>query len=103
MCKFLYSEIVGEYEKNTGLVIVEEFCYCYIDLMVVLSVIVVGYVFFFWGKNVEDVVYNVVVLEEIFVMVFVICLFNSGIKIQFELFDKYYLCKYGVNVYYGQR
>lgn len=81
MCKFLYSEIVGEYEKNTGLVIVEEFCYCYIDLMVVLSVIVVGYVFFFWGKNVEDVVYNVVVLEEIFVMVFVICLFNSGIKI----------------------
>ncbi|EGR0081171.1 L-ribulose-5-phosphate 4-epimerase [Vibrio vulnificus] len=101
--KLSQSEIAQEYEKNTGLVIVEEFRHRRIDPMAVPSVIVAGHAPFSWGSNADDAVHNAVVLEEISAMALATRSLNSGIKIQPELSDKHYLRKHGENAYYGQR
>ncbi|MDV7105757.1 L-ribulose-5-phosphate 4-epimerase [Vibrio sp. TH_r3] len=97
------SEITDEYEKNTGLVIIEEFSRRGIEPMAVPSVIVAGHAPFSWGKNANDAVHNAVVLEEISAMALSTRALNSGIKIQPELSNKHYLRKHGDNAYYGQR
>lgn len=101
--KLSYDEISGAYEKNTGLVIIEEFKQRGIKPMAVPSVVVAGHAPFSWGKNANDAVHNAVVLEEISAMALATRSLNSGIKIQPELSDKHYLRKHGENAYYGQR
>ncbi|WP_261824272.1 L-ribulose-5-phosphate 4-epimerase [Vibrio neonatus] len=96
------TEIAQEYERNTGLVIVEEFSQRRIDPMAVPSAIVAGHAPFSWGKNAKDAVHNAVVLEEISAMALATRALNSGIKLQPELSDKHYLRKHGENAYYGQ-
>ncbi|MPW35094.1 L-ribulose-5-phosphate 4-epimerase [Vibrio sp. B1Z05] len=96
------TEIAQEYERNTGLVIVEEFSQRRIDPMAVPSAIVAGHAPFSWGKNANDAVHNAVVLEEISAMALATRALNSGIKLQPELSDKHYLRKHGENAYYGQ-
>ncbi|MCW8346889.1 L-ribulose-5-phosphate 4-epimerase [Vibrio sp. ZSDZ65] len=100
--KLSSREIAGEYEKNTGLVIVEEFQQRRIQAMSIPSVIVAGHAPFSWGKDASDAVHNAVVLEEISAMALATRSLNSGIKIQPELSDKHYLRKHGENAYYGQ-
>ena len=101
--KLSHDESSGAYEKNTGLVIIEEFKQRGIKPMAVPSVIVAGHAPFSWGKNANDAVHNAVVLEEISAMALATRSLNSGIKIQPELSDKHYLRKHGENAYYGQR
>ena len=101
--KLSCDEIAGQYEKNTGLVIIEEFKHRRIDSMAVPSVIVAGHAPFSWGKDANDAVHNAVVLEEISAMALATRSLNSGIKIQPELSDKHYQRKHGDNAYYGQR
>ncbi|OXX54391.1 L-ribulose-5-phosphate 4-epimerase [Vibrio sp. V12_P9A6T4] len=101
--KLSCDEIAGQYEKNTGLVIIEEFKHRRIDPMAVPSVIVAGHAPFSWGKDANDAVHNAVVLEEISAMALATRSLNSGIKIQPELSDKHYQRKHGDNAYYGQR
>ncbi|ASU24411.1 L-ribulose-5-phosphate 4-epimerase AraD [Vibrio qinghaiensis] len=101
--KLSCDEIAGQYEKNTGLVIIEEFTHRRIDPMAVPSVIVAGHAPFSWGKDAKDAVHNAVVLEEISAMALATRSLNSGIKIQPELSDKHYQRKHGDNAYYGQR
>ena len=96
-------EIADQYEKNTGLVIIEEFTKRGIDPMAVPSVIVLGHAPFSWGKNAKDAVHNAVVLEEVSAMALATRTLNSGIKIQPELSDKHYLRKHGEHAYYGQQ
>jgi L-ribulose-5-phosphate 4-epimerase len=96
------NEITQDYEKNTGLVIVEEFALRHIDPMSVPSVIVAGHAPFSWGKDAGDAVHNAVVLEEVAAMAIATRALNSDIKIQQELSDKHYLRKHGANAYYGQ-
>ncbi|MGO1296748.1 MAG: L-ribulose-5-phosphate 4-epimerase [Vibrio sp.] len=95
-------EIADQYEKNTGLVIIEEFTKRCIDPIAVPSVIVVGHAPFSWGKDAKDAVHNAVVLEEVSAMALATRSLNSSIKIQPELSDKHYLRKHGENAYYGQ-
>ncbi|MFV0576445.1 MAG: L-ribulose-5-phosphate 4-epimerase [Vibrio sp.] len=97
------DEITTEYEKNTGLVIVEEFQKRVVDPMAVPSAIITGHAPFSWGKNANDAVHNAVVLEEISAMALATRFLNPSIKIQPELSDKHYLRKHGENAYYGQR
>ncbi|MGF1830906.1 L-ribulose-5-phosphate 4-epimerase [Photobacterium angustum] len=98
-----HQEISGEYERNTGLVIIEEFQHRDIDPKAVPSVIVSGHAPFSWGNSALDAVHNAVVLEEVAAMALATRSLNSGIKIQQELSDKHYLRKHGKNAYYGQR
>lgn len=96
------DEIETEYERNTGLVIIEEFANRRIEPLAVPSVVVSGHGPFSWGKDAFDAVHNAVVLEEVAAMAIETRALNCGIKIQPELSDKHYLRKHGANAYYGQ-
>lgn len=95
------AEIAGEYEKETGTVIIEAFQD--IDAAQVPAVLVKNHGPFAWGKDPMDAVHNAVVLEEICFMNLQAKLLNpaAGAMPQ-ELLDKHYLRKHGKNAYYGQ-
>lgn len=97
------NEIATDYEKNTGLVIIEEFKRRQLDPSAVPGVVVSGHAPFSWGKDCFDAVHNAVVLEEVASMAISTRLLNPTIHIQQELSDKHYFRKHGANAYYGQK
>ena len=95
------AEINGEYEKETGHVIVETFKH--LDPLMVPSVLVHSHAPFNWGKDPEEAVRNAVVLEEVAKMALRTYQINGDTKdMQQTLLDKHYLRKHGKNAYYGQ-
>ena len=95
------QEIKGEYEKETGSVIIETFKN--IDPLTIPAVLVKSHGPFAWGKDASEAVHNAVVLEEVAFMNCHAMTLNSNIqKMQMELLDKHYLRKHGKNAYYGQ-
>ena len=97
------SEINTDYEKNTGLVIIEEFKRRCIDPTAMPAAVISGHAPFCWGKNASDAVHNAVVLEEVSMMAISTRQLNKTIKIQQTLSDKHYFRKHGANAYYGQK
>ena len=96
------AEIAGEYEKETGNVIVETFCGC--DAAQIPAVLVHSHGPFTWGKDAHEAVHNAVVLEEVAFMNYHSLQLNERqTRMQQELLDKHYLRKHGKNAYYGQR
>ena len=96
------EEIGGEYEKETGSVIIETFKGT--DPMSIPAVLVKSHGPFAWGKDADEAVHNAVVLEEVCNMNFHAMMINPDAKrIQQELLDKHYLRKHGKNAYYGQK
>ncbi len=99
--KMTPAEIAGEYEKETGNVIIETFKG--IDPMSIPAVLVMSHGPFTWGKNAADAVHNAVVLEEAAFMNYHAQSMSPGIgPMQQELLDRHYLRKHGKNAYYGQ-
>ena len=97
------EEIAGEYEKETGSVIIETFRSRQIDLAQVPAVLVASHGPFTWGKDAMEAVHNAVVLEELAFMAFHAMQLDPDIPLmQQELLDKHYLRKHGKNAYYGQ-
>ncbi len=95
------EEIAGEYEKETGNVIVETFQK--MDPAAIPAVLVHSHGPFTWGKDAAEAVHNAVVLEEIAFMNFHALQLNPAqTRMQQELLDKHYLRKHGANAYYGQ-
>ena len=95
------EEIAGEYEKETGNVIVETFQK--MDPAAIPAVLVHSHGPFTWGKDAAEAVHNAVVLEEIAFMNFHALRLNPAqTRMQQELLDKHYLRKHGANAYYGQ-
>lgn len=102
--KMTESEIKGEYEKETGNVIIETFDQRKIEVKYVPAVLVHSHGPFTWGKNANEAVHNTVVLEEVAKMALHTELLNKNIKdMQQELLDKHFLRKHGENAYYGQK
>ena len=98
------EEINGEYEKETGKVIVETFKERKIEANYVPGVLVNSHGPFTWGKTPEEAVHNSVVLEEIGKMAASMEMFNKQTQsMQQELLDKHFLRKHGKNAYYGQK
>lgn len=98
------EEIENEYEKNTGLVIIETLKNKNIDPMSIPGIIVASHGPFAWGKSAEDAVYNAVVLEEVAKMAYRTVLLNPNIEeVEQYLLDKHYFRKHGKNAYYGQK
>ena len=95
------EEIAGEYEKETGKVIIETFACT--DPAAVPGVVVHSHGPFAWGKGALEAVHNAVVMEEVAFMDWHTMMLNpdSG-HMQQELLDKHYLRKHGKNAYYGQ-
>lgn len=97
------DEIQGDYEKETGRVIVETFKT--IKPMDIPAVLVKEHGPFTWGKNPRDAVYHSVVLEEIAKMAVKTLAIQSecvGHNMKQDLLDKHFLRKHGNNAYYGQ-
>lgn len=95
------EEIAGEYEKETGNVIVETFQK--LDPTAIPAVLVHSHGPFTWGKDAAEAVHNAVVLEEIAFMNFHALQLNPAqTRMQQELLDKHYLRKHGAKAYYGQ-
>lgn len=95
------DEIGGEYEKETGSVIIETFEGT--DPMTVPAVLVKNHGPFTWGKNAMEAVHNAVVLEEVAFMNFHAALIDpSAGAMSPALLDRHYLRKHGKDAYYGQ-
>jgi len=99
--KMTPQEIAGEYEKETGNVIIETFRGR--SAGDIPAVLVNSHGPFAWGKDPHNAVHNAVVLEELAFMAFHTQALNPGCgPMQQELLDKHYLRKHGKNAYYGQ-
>jgi L-ribulose-5-phosphate 4-epimerase len=95
------SEIKGEYEKNTGKVIIETFKD--LDPAAVPGVLVSNHGPFAWGTDAMNAVHNAVVMEEIAFMNYHAMTLNPQASIASQaLLDKHYYRKHGKNAYYGQ-
>jgi L-ribulose-5-phosphate 4-epimerase len=95
-------EIKGDYEANTGRVIVETFKK--LDPMQHPAVLVANHGPFAWGTSVEDAVHNAVVLEFIAQLAAETLRLNPKIRpMQPALLDKHFLRKHGPKAYYGQK
>ena len=94
------DEIRGEYEAETGNVIVETFRD--IDPSDVPAVLVAGHGPFSWGKDADESVYHAAVLEYVSEMAYHNLQLRHERPMQQELMDKHYLRKHGKNAYYGQ-
>ena len=95
------EEIKGEYEKETGKVIIETFRD--INPEEIPAVLVHSHGPFTWGKDASEAVHNAVVLEEVAFMNFHSLMINpEQTRMQQVLLDKHYLRKHGKNAYYGQ-
>ena len=101
--KMTPAEIGGEYELETGNVIIETFQKGKIDPEQVPAVLVHSHGPFTWGTDPFNAVHNAVVLEEVAFMAFHAMALTPGLPpMQQELLDKHYLRKHGPGAYYGQ-
>lgn len=98
------EEVKSEYERNTGLVIVETFKSNNINPMYVPGVLCKNHGPFTWGKNAAEAVHNAVVLEEIAKMNLMTEQLNrNAAPAPKYIQDKHFLRKHGPNAYYGQK
>ncbi len=94
------KEISGEYELETGKVIVE----CCKEYANIPAALVRNHAPFVWGKDGMEAVHNSVVLEELSAMAWLTLSLNPKVQnMSQELLDKHYLRKHGANAYYGQK
>jgi L-ribulose-5-phosphate 4-epimerase len=98
--KMTEQEIKGEYELETGKVIIETFQNINPDQ--VPGVLVNNHGPFNWGTDAHNAVHNAVVLEEVAKMTFRSLQLNPETTMDQVLLDKHFLRKHGANAYYGQ-
>ena len=99
------EEINGDYELNTGKVIVETLNNLKIDPLNIPAVLVCKHGPFTWGITPQKAVENALVLEECAYMSY-ICKVMTSKKVEEApqtLLDKHYFRKHGKNAYYGQK
>ena len=107
------AEVFGEYEKETGNVIVERFQGMNPDDTP--AVLVRNHGPFTWGKDADNAVHNAVVLEQVAKMAAIsmsvhtssqlkgVIIPNFVPKMNKLLIEKHYSRKHGPNAYYGQK
>ena len=98
--KMTKAEIEGQYELETGKVIVETFKDLNPDQ--IPGVLVNNHGPFAWGKSAGDAVHNAVVMEEVAKMAFRSFYLNPKTEMDKALLDKHFLRKHGDDAYYGQ-
>ena len=96
------KEIKGDYEVNTGRVIVETFRK--LDPLQHPAMLVASHGPFTWGRNVADAVHNAAVLEFVARLASETLRLNPKVKpIPAALLDKHFLRKHGPQATYGQK
>ena len=98
------QEVEEDYERNTGLVIVETFRQRELDPVHVPGAICRNHGPFTWGKDAAQAVYHAVVLEEVATMaVYTTQIAPDAQPAPQYVLDKHFLRKHGPNAYYGQK
>ncbi|MFC0227761.1 L-ribulose-5-phosphate 4-epimerase [Serratia aquatilis] len=96
------AEVMGDYELETGRVIVET-----LDENEPLhtpGVVVYQHGPFSWGRSPDEAVHNAVVLEEVAKMAWISCGINPDLRhLDAHLMEKHFSRKHGPNAYYGQQ
>ena len=98
--KMTKEEVEGEYELETGRVIVERFKE--LNPEHIPGVLVNNHGPFSWGSDVANAVHNAVVMEEVAKITFRSLQLNPETIMDQTLLDKHFLRKHGKNAYYGQ-
>lgn len=98
--KMTENEINGDYELQTGRVIVE--LLNGIDPETSPGILVNNHGPFSWGKNPDDAVHNAVVMEEVAKMTFRTFALNPNTTMSQILINKHFFRKHGKDAYYGQ-
>ncbi|WP_392439565.1 L-ribulose-5-phosphate 4-epimerase [Edwardsiella piscicida] len=97
------AEIEGDYEYQTGAVIIETFERRGLDPSQIPAALVYAHGPFSWGADAADAVHNAVVLEECAYMGLFAQQLTPGLsRMQQPLLDRHYLRKHGAAAYYGQ-
>lgn len=94
------EEVMGDYELETGNVIVRRFDG--INPMHTPAVLVKNHGPFAWGKTPADAVHNAVVMEQVAKMAFIAYQVNPNLTMNPLLIEKHCERKHGANAYYGQ-
>ena len=97
------SEVKGDYELETGNVIVNTFNAGGINPMHTPGVLVKNHGPFAWGKTPDEAVHNAVVMEQVAKMAFVAYQVNPHLTMNPLLVEKHFSRKHGPNAYYGQK
>ena len=95
------AEVEGNYEKETGRVIVR--CFKEIDPVHTPGVLVRNHGPFAWGRDAADAVHNAVVLEQVAKMAYLSYQINPALTMNPLLVEKHFNRKHGPNAYYGQK
>ena len=93
-------EVEGEYELETGNVIIERFKGMNPDF--IPGVLVKNHGPFAWGKNAHDAVHNAVVMEQVAKMAYSSYGVNPDLTMSNHLIKKHFYRKHGPGAYYGQ-
>jgi L-ribulose-5-phosphate 4-epimerase len=93
-------EVKGDYEKETGKVIIERFEG--LNPSHIPGVLVKNHAPFTWGEDAHDAVHNSVVLEQLAKMAFIGKMLNPNMGMNGLLTTKHFERKHGNNAYYGQ-
>lgn len=94
------DEVEGEYELETGNVIIKRFEG--LNPIHTPGVLVKNHGPFSWGMDVHDAVHNAVVLEQVAKMAYIAYGINPNLKMNPLLIKKHFSRKHGPNAYYGQ-
>ena len=98
------EEVEGQYELETGNVIVDEILNIRkINPDHTPAVLVKNHGPFSWGTSPDNAVYNAKVMEQCAKMAFVSFMVNPATTMNPLLVEKHYMRKHGPNAYYGQK
>ena len=95
------AEVKGEYELETGNVIVKRFAG--MNPVHAPAVLVKNHGPFAWGKDAFEAVHNAVVLEQVAKMASISFSVNPSLTMNPLLVEKHFSRKHGPNAYYGQK
>jgi len=95
--------IQGDYERETGNQIIQDFSRRKLDPREVEMVLVANHAPFTWGQTVEKAVYHSAVLEQLARMAYLSLQIRPDTpRLKEALIRKHYQRKHGANAYYGQ-
>ncbi len=98
------EEVMEEYERNTGLVIIETLEQKKINPVYTPAILCANHGPFAWGKDAKEAVYHAVVLEEVARMARMTEDLNPQIlQAPTHIIHKHFYRKHGENAYYGQK
>ena len=97
------EEVKGNYELETGNVIVKRIKAGDSNPVHTPGVLVKNHGPFSWGKDADNAVYNAVVMEQVAKMAFVSYSVNPDTTMNPLLIEKHFSRKHGPNAYYGQK